>query len=248
MNKLKLITLFLLLSTYAFGIQFLGVEIETGVAWSGYNDIKIPGKGGTEFSFSEELSTDLSTPSRLRFMFKIGEKSSLIFLYAPLELKASGHLNKDLFFFEETFPAGTELEGTYKFNSYRITYVYDWKFGPKYSVSIGFTAKVRDAAIKIESKDGILKSEKTNVGFVPILYFKYEYFFNENFGFLLEGDALAAPQGRAEDIFIGGTLRDLGYRTPIRLKLGYRILEGGADNEEVYNFTLINFIVLGITF
>jgi hypothetical protein len=31
----------------------------------------------------------------------------------------------------------------------------------------------------------------------------------------------------------------------IGLKLGYRILEGGADNDEVYNFSLFNYAVIG---
>ena len=34
----------------------------------------------------------------------------------------------------------------------------------------------------------------------------------------------------------------------IDLKVGYRILEGGADNDEVYNFTLINYASIGAIF
>jgi hypothetical protein len=30
------------------------------------------------------------------------------------------------------------------------------------------------------------------------------------------------------------------------LKAGYRILEGGADNDEVYNFALFNFASAGL--
>ena len=116
---------------------YFGTEIETGFAWSGYNDIRIPGEGGTDFSFSEELKSEEITPTRIRFIFKVGEKSSLILLYAPLKLEAHGTLDRDLIFFEETFPAGTELDGTYKFNSYRITYVYDWKQGSKFNLSFG---------------------------------------------------------------------------------------------------------------
>jgi hypothetical protein len=61
--------------------------------------------------------------------------------------------------------------------------------------------------------------------------------------FLLEGDALAAPQGRAEDVLVAA-----GYRLSdkISLKAGYRILEGGADNDEVYNFTLLSYAAVGI--
>jgi hypothetical protein len=31
-----------------------------------------------------------------------------------------------------------------------------------------------------------------------------------------------------------------------KLKLGYRILEGGADNDEVYTFSLINYFAMGV--
>ena len=57
---------------------------------------------------------------------------------------------------------------------------------------------------------------------------------------LIEGDALAAPQGRAEDVFVGARC-DFDDQSSIRL--GYRILEGGADNDEVYNFALIQYLV-----
>jgi len=68
--------------------------------------------------------------------------------------------------------------------------------------------------------------------------------FTKELGFLLAGDALAAPQGRAEDVLLA-----LQYRPgdDLMLRLGYRILEGGADNDEVYSFTLINYLVVGGT-
>jgi hypothetical protein len=58
----------------------------------------------------------------------------------------------------------------------------------------------------------------------------------------VEGDALAAPQGRAEDIF-AGIVVDAGPR--LSFKTGYRVLEGGADNDEVYTFALIHYIAVG---
>jgi hypothetical protein len=32
----------------------------------------------------------------------------------------------------------------------------------------------------------------------------------------------------------------------VSLKAGYRILEGGADNDEVYTFSLFHYVVAGI--
>jgi hypothetical protein len=92
------------------------------------------------------------------------------------------------------------------------------------------------------ASDG-LESEKTNVGFVPIINFRMLWNLDEKLGILLEGDALAAPQGRAEDVLIAAT-----YRVSDRfgVKAGYRILEGGADNDEVYNFALFNYASVGL--
>ncbi|NNJ51549.1 MAG: hypothetical protein HKP17_00020, partial [Ignavibacteriaceae bacterium] len=36
----------------------IDLDIETGAVFSGYNDVRIPGNGGTLFSLSEELEAD----------------------------------------------------------------------------------------------------------------------------------------------------------------------------------------------
>jgi len=59
----------------------------------------------------------------------------------------------------------------------------------------------------------------------------------------LETDALAAPQGRAEDVSLRGVYR-LSDR--VELDLGYRLLEGGADNDEVYTFSFFHYAVAGV--
>ncbi|MDP8255108.1 MAG: hypothetical protein P9M14_05120 [Candidatus Alcyoniella australis] len=51
-----------------------------------------------------------------------------------------------------------------------------------------------------------------------------------------------APQGRAEDVLAALTV-DLS--DDARLRLGYRLLEGGADNDKVYTFAVIHYAALG---
>jgi hypothetical protein len=159
----------------------------------------------------------------------------------PLEIKSNGNADNDIFFEGVTFPANTDLSGTYKFNSYRLTYRYEIVLKPKFEFGLGFTAKIRDASISLASAG--LESEKTNVGFVPIINFRMLWKPYEKFGILLEGDALAAPQGRAEDVLIAATYR---VSDRLGLKAGYRILEGGADNDEVYSFALFNYASVGL--
>jgi hypothetical protein len=59
----------------------------------------------------------------------------------------------------------------------------------------------------------------------------------------LGGYALAAPQGRVEEVIISATFSLTDH---FELKAGYRILEGGADNDEVYNFALFNYASVGL--
>ena len=56
-------------------------------------------------------------------------------------------------------------------------------------------------------------------------------------GVVADADALAAPQGRAEDISLAATW---AASDRVVLRVGYRTVEGGADNDEVYNFTWLH--------
>jgi hypothetical protein len=216
-------------------------DLETGAVGTGYNNVRIPGDQGTLFSLKDDLISKTEAFFRLRVNYTIKSRHTLSLLYAPLETVSNGSLPYDIFFEGATFPANTDLTGTYKFNSYRFTYRYEIVLKPKFEFGLGFTAKIRDAKIALASSE--LESEKTNVGFVPIINFRMLWKPYEKFGILLEGDALAAPQGRAEDVLIAATYRLSDH---FGLKAGYRILEGGADNDEVYNFALFNYASVGI--
>jgi hypothetical protein len=215
-------------------------DLETGAVGTGYNNVRIPGNQGTLFSLKDDLISKTEVFSRIRFNYTIKNRHTLSLLYAPLETVSNGSLPNDIFFEGVNFPANSDLTGTYKFNSYRLTYRYEIVIKPKLEFGLGFTAKIRDAKIALASSG--LASEKTNVGFVPIINFRMLWKPYEKFGVLLEGDALAAPQGRAEDVLIAATFRLSNH---LGLKAGYRILEGGADNDEVYNFALFNFASVG---
>jgi len=217
------------------------LDLETGIVFSGYNDVRIPGDQGTLFSLSKELDASPRIFYRIRAGYTFGTRHNLSVLYAPLETKSDGSISRELTFEEVVFPENTPLIGFYKFNSYRLTYRYDIVEKPKLEFGLGFTAKIRDAKISLKSASSF--SEKTNVGFVPILNFLFAWKATDNLFLQINGDALAAPQGRAEDVLIAAHYR---ISDNISLKAGYRILEGGADNDEVYNFALFNYAVAGV--
>ncbi len=234
-----MICLFLLFTAVSSG-QFM-VEVELGRVSSGYNDLRIPGDTGTLFSLSEELETDPEAYYRVRLGYTWGDRHTLLALFAPLAVQAGGQVDREIFFQGKTFAPGTPLYADYRFNSYRLTYRYALKKTESLNLALGFTAKIRDAEIALS--DGRQKSSKPNVGFVPILHFHADWRFAGPFGILLDGDALAAPQGRAEDVLLAAT-----YRVDERIsaRLGYRILEGGADNDSVYTFSLFHYLAAGV--
>jgi hypothetical protein len=216
-------------------------DLETGAVATGYNNVRIPGDQGTLFSLKDDLDPETKIFYRIRVNYTIKNRHTLSLLYAPLEIKSNGNISNDIFFEGLTFPSNTDLEGIYKFNSYRLTYRYEFVVRPKFELGFGLTAKIRDAKISLASAG--FESEKVNVGFVPIINFRMMWKPDDKLGILLEGDALAAPQGRAEDVLIAATYR---FSDTFGLKAGYRILEGGADNDEVYNFALFNYASVGL--
>jgi hypothetical protein len=224
-------------------ISQISIDIEAGAVYTGYNDVRIPGDEGSFISFSDELNGKTSLFSRVRLGYMFGDRNEVLLLYAPLDLSYKGTLSRDVDFQGETFAAGSKLNATYKFNSYRITYRYLVLKKKQFDLGVGLTLKVRDANIGISNDLG-KSSEKTDLGVVPLISFIAHWQPTEQFGLVLDGDALAAPQGRAEDVLLAVT-----YKATSRLtfRAGYRILEGGADNATVYTFSLFHYAVAGLT-
>ena len=221
--------------------QRFEIDIESGAALSGYNDIRIPNNTGTLISFSEELETEPAWFVRGRLTYCFNRKHSLSLLIAPLTLHASGRIDREVIFEGESFAPNVLLNGVFRFNSYRLSYKYQVFIRENMHIGLGITAKIRDAAISVADADKV--SEKTNVGFVPLIRFDCTWQFAEPFTLVLDGDALAAPQGRAEDIAVALTA---AMSRDFSVKAGYRVLEGGSDVDQVYSFTWVNYFFAGV--
>jgi hypothetical protein len=220
----------------------INFDVEAGIVSTGYNDVRIPGDTGTFFSLSDELSSSPKFFSRIKVGYRIGERHEMLALFAPLEFSYRGTVDRDITFQDEVFLAGTDIDATYKFNSYRLTYRYHWVQNPKFQFSAGVTIKVRDANIGLR---GLPEQEavKTDLGVVPLINFHLHWKPTNRFGLLLDGDALAAPQGRAEDVLLAATFKLTNNFTA---KAGYRLLEGGADNATVYTYSMFHYGVIGV--
>jgi hypothetical protein len=219
----------------------LTLGLESGIVLSGYNDVQIPNVTGTKFSLTEDLNTDTKPFLRLTAEYSFGDRHTLGVLFAPLTLKAKGRIDQEVLFDRTHFPGGSNFDADYKFNSYRLTYRYTLHKSNSFLVGLGFTGKIRDAAVVLETNG--VRAEYTNIGFVPLLNFKLEYRASERISAILGGDALAAPQGRAEDV---SAMINYHINKSMKLKAGYRVLEGGADVDDVYSFALLHYVAAGI--
>jgi len=217
------------------------IDAETGAAFTAYNDVQIPADTGTRFSLADDLSPDTAWFYRLQAGIDIG-RHSVFALYAPLKVVSSGTAGEDIDFYGESFSTGTDITGTYVFNSYRLTYAYTFLETPRLALAAGLTGKIRDAYISLD--DGTVESKRTDLGFVPLIHFSARWFFMPNFSLLLKGDGLAAPQGRAEDFLLALTWSSV---PDLDLRIGYRLLEGGSDGGgSVYTFSMFHYLGAGV--
>jgi hypothetical protein len=215
------------------------VQIEGAAVWQSLNKAGIPGDTGTRFDLVDFSRGPL--PSfRVYVGHKWNDRHELRALYAPLDVEFDGTFSETVNFQGTSFAANTPTKAGYKFNSYRLTYAYHIDPVGDFTWAIGFTAKIRDAEVRLSQ--GATSSAKENVGFVPLLHAQAKYSVSNSFSFRLDFDGLAAPQGRAVDVQIAGeyaaTKSLAGYA-------GYRTVEGGADNKTVYNFAWLHYLTAG---
>ena len=216
----------------------LHATVEAGGAWQARNDFRIPGDSGSLVALPDEGP---SGALRATLTWDLGGRQSVRLLAAPLRLEQTFVPSAPVDFQELTFAAGRPVAASYRFDSYRATWY--WRFAPRgnWTLRLGATLKVRSAEIGLSGAPG--RSAKENVGVVPLLYAYARYQATDRFAVELEADALAAPQGRAEDVSLKGVWR---VSDRVELDLGYRLLEGGADNDEVYTFALLHYAVAGV--
>jgi hypothetical protein len=239
-HKITFTLVFLVISISALA-QFT-LDLEGGLVFgTNYNKVRIPNTGGTLVNLANELEVSPKVFYRLRAGYTIAKRHNISVLYAPLSVSYNGSFDKDINFNNLVYNANEPLEVIYKFNSYRLTYRYDFISTGRWKVGAGLTGKIRDADIRFKQpgKD----THYDDLGFVPLVNFYAAYKPSYHWSFILEGDALASKFGRAEDIFAGAAYQ---LNSRLAVKLGYRVVEGGADVDKIYNFNWINYASTGI--
>src|SRR5512141_1418818 len=78
-------TLLVLTTVCTTGSAWAGIEaeFEAGYVFTSRNDTRIPGKGGTDLSLANDLTTDPAPAYRVRLGYRIADRHFVTALYAP---------------------------------------------------------------------------------------------------------------------------------------------------------------------
>lgn len=243
---MKAFTFALLLSSAVVAPSYaeFSFDFESGAVWTDKTDIRIPNEGGTFFSLADDLNADDPRAFfRGRVTWHITPKHDLSVLVAPLEMDYSGSFDRPVFFNGSDFLANTPTTALFRFDSYRLTYRYNFVRTDKVTFGMGVTAKIRDAEVAL-TQNGRTTAD-SNTGFVPLINYQFAWRFARNFSLYSEGDALGASQGYAVDV---AAALQWHLTDNFALRLGYRILDGGADSDSVYTFNRFHYTTIGATF
>lgn len=205
------------------------------------NDVQIPNNAaGSRVDLAEVLGDGPWASLRLTWVTPgLGEGQQWRVMLAPLEIEEAGLLRAPLAFNGASFAPGLVRAG-YRFNSWRVSYRWPLLRTAHWQWHAGVTAKVRDAEISFSQ--GGVAARKANVGLVPLAHVAGEGRYGD-WRLSVDGDGLASPQGRAFDL---GARLGYAVSPTTEAFVGLRTLEGGADNDEVYNFAWFNQVSLGI--
>ncbi|UCG79277.1 MAG: hypothetical protein JSV21_05490 [Nitrospirota bacterium] len=217
------------------------ISLETGAVWQDRNEVQIPGDTGTRFLLDELAGKGPFVFYRLEMLFNAAPRHQIRLLIAPFRYTESGVLEKDVFFVDQTFTASQNTEATYKFNSYRATYRYLFHRGSQWRWWAGATVKIRDAEIGL--RQSTVFARDSNVGVVPLINLYGNFQFADKWSFIFDLDGLVGPQGRALDLGLKIIYDITGHWY---VGAGYRTLEGGADNDEVFNFAWFNYAIVTV--
>lgn len=219
------------------------LDLEWGAVWQDHNDVQSPNSAaGTRFPLDQLTGDGPYSAPRVQFTLPLNPRDDLRLIAAPLRLNERGTLGAPVNFEGSGFAAGA-ASATYRFDSYRATWRRTINASQDWILKAGLTGKIRDAEISISQ--GATQATRSDTGFVPLLHFYAQRNLGERSRLIFDVDGLASSRGRAFDF-------SLRYAHDLRPGLsafgGIRILDGGADNDSVYNFARFHYLTVGLSF
>jgi hypothetical protein len=229
--------IFLLIICFIESAIAASMNVDIGQTSTVYNRFSIPKSETDKISLP---TGDQLTSFRLTGYFDLASKNQIYFLIAPLETYSEFESTKSFTFNETSFADNTNTEVTYKFNSYRLGYLWTWE-NSSFKYWLGAVAKIRDANITVTQ--GSESDSYKNIGLVPLASVGFNLILWQGVSLFSHTDALGSGQGSAYDSQIEIKVSSADYG----VSLGKRILGGGADNEKVYTFAQFDTYYLRLT-
>jgi hypothetical protein len=219
----------------------LNLEVESGAVWLSRNDTRIPGDTGTEFDMLDLTGSGPEPYIRLYGTYAFNDRHALRVTIAPLEIEGTGTLKETTTFKDDVFAPNVPTKGTYKFNTYRLTYRWTFYDTARWRLGVGAAALVRDAEITLEQ--GSKKQSRDDLGVVPLLHLYGAYRFTDQLSLILDVEGAASSPGRAIDAALKACYE---FDSNWYVSAGYRTLEGGSDNDDVYTFAWLHYALAEI--
>ena len=218
------------------------LALEIGAAWQQRNEVQISNEPpNTRFALDEITGAGPFFGGRVALDWPLSERQRLRFLIAPLRIDEAGTIAAPVVFQGTNFAPGA-ISAKYQFDSWRVSWRWRFHDSTRWTWDAGATLNVRNAEIRLTQ--GSLSSSKRDTGVVPLLALEGQWHFAPRWRGVLDFEGLAAPQGRAIDVAL-----KVAWDATARLSVnaGYRMLEGGADNDELYTFARFDQAVIGVS-
>lgn len=208
------------------------LRLSAGASWQTRNTVQIPNSAqGSRFSLRNAVGSGPVAYTRAELRWRFGARHGVRVVLAPLSYTESVRFAQPVRFAGADIAADVITDATYRFNSWRIGYHYLLRQSDALRLRIGATLKVRDAEIQLVQGDTVGVDD--DVGLVPLFYLAGQYRLGDRWTLGADLDALAGGPGRAIDL---GVTLDRALSSRWRVGAEWRLLDGGADTDEVYNF------------
>jgi len=220
----------------------LVMDLEWGAAWQYRNEVQSPNtSSGSRFALDALTGKGPVSTPRLELTWRLNPRDDLRLVAAPLRLSDQGLLSQAVQFEGRSFAPGS-TSADYRFDSYRATWRRTVFESPDWTLKAGVTGKIRDAEITLRQSS--TSASRTDVGFVPLLHLHAQRQLGDRARLQFDGDGLASPRGRAFDL----SLRYIhDFQNGFSGFAGLRMLDGGADNDSVYNFARFYYLTVGLS-